>query len=164
MAREGGAAAESSLVTHASPKCLSACRYLGLVLAGLVAGVDKKDVLSPAWPMLEELRSLGPLHPDIDEVALGSFRTRQPPQIAGSGYVVRSLEAALWAFQQTDDFQSAVLQAVNLGDDADSTGAVCGQLAGACYGANGISAELLTGLAKQELIENASARLLKTAD
>ncbi|MGI8980060.1 MAG: ADP-ribosylglycohydrolase family protein [Pirellulaceae bacterium] len=157
-------AAESSLVTHASPKCLSACRYLGLVLAGLVEGVDKKDVLSPAWPMLEELRSHTPLHPDIDEVAAGSFRTRQPPQIAGSGYVVRSLEAALWAFQQTDDFQSAVLRAVNLGDDADSTGAVCGQLAGACYGAHGIPAELLNGLAKRELIENALARLLETAD
>ena len=109
-------------------------------------------------------RSQCPLLPDIDEVAGGSFRTRQPPQIAGSGYVVRSLEAALWAFQQTDDFQSAVLRAVNLGDDADSTGAVCGQLAGACYGVEGIPAELLTGLAKQELIDNAFARLLKTAD
>ena len=78
--------------------------------------------------------------------------------------MVLSLEAALWAFQHTDDFQSAVLRAVNLGDDADSTGADCGQLAGACYGVEGISADLLTGLAKQELIENAFARLLETAD
>lgn len=91
-------AAESSLVTHASPKCLSACRYLGLVLAGLVTGMDKEEVPSPSWPMLQEACSHGRLHPDIGEVAGDSFRTRQPPQIAGSGYVVRSLEATPWAF------------------------------------------------------------------
>jgi ADP-ribosylglycohydrolase len=157
-------AAESSLVTHASPKCLSACRYLGVVLAGLVAGMDKEEVLSPSWPMLHEVRSQGRLHPDIEEVAAGSFRTRQPPQITGSGYVVRSLEAALWAFQHTRDFESAVLAAVNLGNDADSTGAVCGQLAGAYYGEEGIPAELLAGLAKREMIEVALAGLLKSAD
>lgn len=157
-------AADSSLVTHASPKCLSACRYFGLVLAGLIAGVDKNEVLSPSWPMLDELRSQGWLHPDIDEVASGSFRTRHPPQIAGSGYVVRSLEAAVWAFYHSSDFESAVLAAVNLGDDADSTGAVCGQLAGAYYGDEGISAKLLRGLAKREIIETALARLLTTTD
>jgi len=157
-------AAESSLVTHASPKCLSACRYLGLVLAGLITGTDKEEVLSPSWPMLQELCDHSRLHPDIEEVAGGSFRTRQPPQIKGSGYVVRSLEAALWAFHHTSDFESAVLAAVNLGDDADSTGAVCGQLAGACYGDEGISAELLSGLVKREMIEVAVARLLTSAD
>ena len=63
------------------------------------------------------------------------------PAIGGSGYVVKSLEAALWAFHEAKDFREAVLRAVNLGDDADTTGAVCGQLAGACWGESGISAD-----------------------
>jgi ADP-ribosyl-[dinitrogen reductase] hydrolase len=66
-------------------------------------------------------------------VAAGSFRQTQPSEIVGSRYVVRSLEAALWAFHDAQDFCQAVLKAVNLGDGADTTGAICGQLAGACW-------------------------------
>ena len=57
-------------------------------------------------------------------------------QIKGSGFVVKSLEAALWAFYHTDNFKDGVLKAVNLGDDADTTGAVFGQIAGAYYADN----------------------------
>jgi ADP-ribosyl-[dinitrogen reductase] hydrolase len=71
------------------------------------------------------------LHPEIEEVAHGSYQRRSP---IGSGYVVRSLEAALWAFHDAVNFREAVLRAVNLGDDADTTGAVCGQFAGAYFG------------------------------
>lgn len=88
-------------------------------------------MLSPDWEPLSVQRA-EPLHPAVDEVALGSFRRRQPPQIVGSGYIVRSLEAAIWAFHNAADFREAVLRAVNVGDDSDTTGAVCGQLAGAC--------------------------------
>ena len=59
----------------------------------------------------------------------------------------RSLEAALCAFHSAESFREAVLHAVNIGDDADTTGAVCGQLAGACWGAEGIPKEWLDGLA-----------------
>ncbi len=58
----------------------------------------------------------------------------------GTGFVVQSLEAALWAFATTDDFETGALAAVNLGDDADTTGAIYGQLAGAFYGAGAIPA------------------------
>lgn len=148
-------AAESSLPTHASAACLSACRYLAVVLAGLASGVDRFEVLAPDWQALTLLRQCEPLHPAVDEVAAGSFRRRQPPQIVGSGYVVRSLEAALWAFHQAGSFEEAVLMAVNLGDDADTTGAVCGQLAGACWGESGIPREWRDGLARREMIETA---------
>jgi ADP-ribosyl-[dinitrogen reductase] hydrolase len=154
-------AAESSLPTHASPQCLSACRYFALVLAGLMDGVPRETVLAPDWGPLGELRRLEPLHPAVDEVAQGSFRRRHPPEIEGSGYVVKSLEAALWAFHDAADFREAVLRAVNLGDDADTTGAVCGQLAGAFWGESGIPQEWLSGLAKREMIENALAGLLR---
>lgn len=153
-------AAESSLPTHASPQCLSACRYFAIVLAGLIHGLERDEVLSPTWEPLQKLRAREPLHPEVDAVASGSFRDLKPPAIKGSGYVVKSLEAALWAFRDAQDFREAVLKAVNLGDDADTTGAVCGQLAGAFWGESGIPESWLEGLAKREMIEKALAGLL----
>ncbi len=100
----------------------------------------------------------------IDAIAAGSFRDRQPPEIAGTGYVVKSLEAALWAFQGADDFGESVLTAINLGDDADTTGAVCGQLAGAYWGESGIPAARRDGLARMDIIEPILARLLDESE
>ena len=88
----------------------------------------------------------------VGEVAAGSFRRKLPPEIRGTGYVVASLEAALWAFAGKNSFQDAALQAVNLGDDADTTGAVLGQLAGACHGESAIPGRWLECLAMRELI------------
>lgn len=153
-------ATESSLTTHASEQCLSACRYLTLVLVGLQHGLDRQEVLAPDWQPLVELTNLAPLHPAVATVAAGSFRELAPPQIKGSGWVVKSLEAALWAFHRADSFEEAVLRAVNLGDDADTTGAVCGQLAGAFWGEAGIPQRWREGLAGRELIERALQGLL----
>jgi ADP-ribosylglycohydrolase len=148
-------AVQCSVPTHASPQCLSACAYFAAVLAGLLHGLPREDVLAPEWPVLQRLHELFPLHPEIAEVAAGSFRRRVPPAIRGSGYVVKSLEAALWAFHDAADFRQAVLRAVNLGNDADTTGAVCGQLAGAYWGEDRIPAQWREGLAGRELIEAA---------
>ncbi len=153
-------ASQSSLTTHASPQCLSACRYLTIVLCGLIQGNARDRVLAPDWEPLQKLRKLESLHPEIDNVAAGSFRRRKPPEIQGAGYVVQSLEAALWAFHDASDFRQAVLRAVNLGDDADTTGAVCGQLAGACWGQAGIPARWLADLARKDMLETALAGLL----
>jgi ADP-ribosyl-[dinitrogen reductase] hydrolase len=159
VAQLGDHAASSSCTTHRSPKCLSACRYLAVVLAALMSGHDREEVLSADWPILTELQENAPLDPAILEVARGSYRQKQPPQIRGSGYVVHSLEAALWAFHKAPTFREAVLAAVNLGDDADTTGAICGQLAGAYFGVDGIPREWLDGLAKRDWIEDAVQRL-----
>ncbi len=152
-------AEQSSVPTHPSAPCRSACRYFGVVLAALAAGEPREEVLSPTWPVLDDL---GPLHPTVDAVARGSFRAKQPPAIRGGGYVVESLEAALWAFAGAQDFREAVLRAVNLGDDADTTGAVCGQLAGACWGESGIPADWRTGLARTDLLEAALGGTLRS--
>lgn len=148
-------AAESSLPTHASPQCLSACQYLTLILCGLMHGLERDEVLSPHWEPLRRLRKHHPFHPAVAEVAEGSFRHRSPPAIKGSGYVVRSLEAALWSVHHAAHFREAVLKAVNLGDDADTTGAVAGQLAGANWGVAGIPTEWLEDLAGRDTIETA---------
>jgi ADP-ribosyl-[dinitrogen reductase] hydrolase len=152
-------AVESSLPTHASPQCLSACRYMAVILAGLMHGLDRDVVLAPDWEPMQRVKNAEPFHPAIEAVAAGSFRRLQPPDIQGSGYVVKSLEAALWAFHDAVNFSDAVLKAVNLGDDADTTGAVCGQFAGAFSGESGIPAELRTGLARPEMIESALSSL-----
>jgi ADP-ribosylglycohydrolase len=148
-------AEESSLPTHASEQCVAACRYLATVLAALIHGEDRDEVLSPDWQPLQRLNEIKPLHPLIQEIAQGSFRQKEPPAIKGSGWVVKSLEASLWAFYDAETFQEAVLKAVNLGDDADTTGAICGQLAGAYWGESGISESLRAGLARMDMLEKA---------
>ena len=156
-------AEESSVTTHASEQCLSACRYMALVLSALIHGEDRTTVLSPHWKPLVELNGIKPLHPLILAVAQGSFREKHPPAISGSGWVVQSLEAALWAFHDAESFEEAVLKGVNLGDDADTTGAVCGQLAGAFWGESGIPVALREGLARYDMVDTALAGLLERA-
>ena len=84
------------------------------------------------------------------------------PDIRGTGYVVHSLEAALWAFAKSTSFEHGALLAVNLGDDADTTGAVYGQIAGAFYGADAIPARWRSRLARLETLESFAARLMNT--
>ena len=87
--------------------------------------------------------------------------SRAPADREGSGYVVRSLEAALWAFHNSGSFREGALLAVNLGDDADTTGAVYGQIAGAFYGERGIPEEWLRPLASRPLIERLAEALYR---
>jgi len=148
-------AIESSLPTHASPQCLSACVCMTVMLCGLIDGRPRDEVLDPEWEPMQRAREIAPFHAEIAEVADGSYRWKQPPEIVGSGYVVKTLEAALWAFHNAEDFREAVLEAVNLGDDSDTTGAVCGQFAGARWGESGIPGEWLDGLAERDMIGQA---------
>jgi ADP-ribosyl-[dinitrogen reductase] hydrolase len=134
-------AAESSRTTHGAPAAVDACRYFAGLIVGALRGIRKEELLGDRYSPAAGGWDAQPLHPDIDEVARGSFKRRQPPEIQGSGYVVRSLEAALWAFHTTDDFAAGCLAAANLGDDADTTAAIYGQLAGAYYGMDAIPSD-----------------------
>lgn len=152
---------ESSRTTHGATEAVDACRYLGALLVGASREVDKDELLSERYSPVPGYWKQHPLTPTIDKIAAGSFKKRNPPEIRGTGYVVQSLEAALWAFFHGSSFQEGCLLAVNLGDDADTTGAVYGQLAGAFYGEEGISAEWRSKLAKRQLIESLAERLFK---
>jgi len=153
-------AGESSRTTHGAPSAVDACRYFAGLLLGALRGRSKEEILSAFF-------CLGPdpnywqrhaLAPEIAEIANGSFKQKEPPEIIGSGFVMRSLEAALWAFHRSDSFREGALRAVNLGDDADTTGAIYGQLAGAYYGVNAIPRDWIERLAMRELIsEKANA-------
>ncbi|MHB9146297.1 MAG: ADP-ribosylglycohydrolase family protein [Symbiobacteriia bacterium] len=150
---------ESSRTTHAAPEAVDGCRYLGALLVGAANGASKEDLLAGPFEPAVGLWTEAPLAPRIAEVAAGSFKRRNPPEIRGTGYVVDSLEAALWAFYHSDSFREGALLAVNLGNDADTTGAVYGQLAGAFYGDDDIPAEWREKLAMRDLIESLAERL-----
>ena len=133
--------ADSSRTTHGAEEAVDACRYFAGLLVGALNGVDRETFLSAGYCPVENLWVRSPLTDGIAEVASGSFKDLEPPEIEGSGYVVRSLEAALWAFHKSQDFREGALLAANLGDDADTTAAIYGQIAGAHYGVEAIPPE-----------------------
>jgi ADP-ribosylglycohydrolase len=156
-------AADSSRTTHGAATAVDSCRYFAGLILGALAGAAKDELLAPRYSPVPGLWEGRPLAPEVDEVASGSFLRREPPEIVGSGYVVRSLEAALWAFARGVSFREGALLAANLGDDADTTAAVYGQLAGAHYGEEGIPAEWRSKLALLGTIEGLADRLHDTA-
>lgn len=90
----------------------------------------------------------------------GGWRGRPRHEIRSSGYVVHTLEAAIWSVARTGDFRNAVLLAANLADDADTVAAVTGQLAGALYGLSGIPDDWLARVACKDRLLGAAQRLL----
>jgi len=153
------ACADSSRTTHAAAAAVDACRYFGGLLLGALHGAGKEELLAPAYTPLPGYWQQHPLTPAIADIAAGSFRHKQPPEIRGSGYVVHSLEAALWAFYHSRSFRDGCLLAVNLGDDADTTGAIYGQLAGAFYAVGDIPTPWRERLAGRPQIEEFAGRL-----
>lgn len=152
-------AGQSSRTTHGAAECVEACRYFAGLLLAAVAGLSKEQILHNNYEPAMAHFIRNPLTGKVAEIAGGSFRTKQPPQIRGSGYVIHTLEAALWAFHHTDNFRDGALAVVNLGEDADTTGAVYGQIAGAYYGAAGIPGGWGAKLAMRDLIERRAAEL-----
>jgi ADP-ribosyl-[dinitrogen reductase] hydrolase len=152
-------AAESSRTSHGALEAVDACRYLAALVVGALHGSAKEDLLADHFTPAPNLWDEAPLAPRIAEIASGSYRRREPPEIRGTGYVVHSLEAALWAFHRCSTFREGALLAVNLGDDADTTGAVFGQLAGAYYGEHGIPQEWRDRLALGGLIATLAEHL-----
>jgi ADP-ribosyl-[dinitrogen reductase] hydrolase len=156
-------AALSSRTTHGVVECVDTCRYLAGLIVGALQGRPKEELLAPLFTPAPGLWEKDPLAPKVAAVAAGSFQLKDPPAIRGTGYVVNSLEAALWAFHKADNFRDAVLLAVNLGDDADTTGAVVGQLAGAYYGEDAIPEGWRAKLAMRPLIEERAGQLFAMA-
>jgi len=149
--------AESSRTTHGAAECLEACRLLASMLCEALAGSGKEAIVRGHDGL--ELRQ-----PKLAAIADGAYLDKPVEAIRGSGYVVECLEAALWCFWRTDSFEAAVLAAANLGDDADTTAAVCGQLAGAHYGIEGIPARWLNRLAGRSMIEQMAVALDRAGD
>jgi ADP-ribosyl-[dinitrogen reductase] hydrolase len=144
----------SSATTHAAPEALDCCELLGEVLLNALTGHPKNQLL-PVAPALAS--------PKVNDLAAARYRAKKMDEIAGSGYCVESLEAALWCFDTTLTFEAAVLAASNLGDDADTTAAITGQIAGAHYGAAGIPARWIQRLHMADEIDQLACQLFERA-
>ena len=153
-------AGEMSRTTHAAPEPVDACRYYAGLIVGALEGQTKDDLLDHGLRLVQAARRQEPLAPAIETIVNGSFKERHPPDIRGTGYVVHALEAALWAFWHSEDFATGALAAVNLGEDADTTGAIYGQLAGAYYGVEAIPVHWRSQLAMADRITALTEQLL----
>lgn len=143
-------AVQSSRTTHGSRECLEACQYFSHVLVKALSGISKEEIFE-----CSDLCEMESIH----HICRRDFICKTENEVKGSGFVVESLEAAIWAFWHTDSFKDAILAAANLGDDADTTAAICGQLAGAYYGRDSIPADWLSALHCKDHIENIALRL-----
>lgn len=139
-------AGESTRTTHGAAQAIACSQFFAWMLREALMGAPREAILAPRCP-----HTLA----DAPTAALaeGSWRDKSVDTIRGSGHCLAALEAAIWCFANTDSFESAVLAAANLGDDADTTAAICGQLAGAHYGVDAIPAHWLQRLAMREEID-----------
>ena len=147
-------AAESSRTTHQATEAIESCKILGHILHTAINSETDKCALFDNLPQIE-------LTPQLQAMCNREYINKVEAMINGSGYVVESLEAALWAFETTNSFADAVLKAANLGDDSDTTAAVCGQIAGAYYGLSAIPTDWLNVLFEYPRITKIGHRLLR---
>ncbi|NHZ36994.1 ADP-ribosylglycohydrolase family protein [Massilia rubra] len=150
-ARVSQHAADSSRTTHGAPEAVQACQLFAGILSAALDGQPKEALLANA--------GFAPTEPTLAAMATGAFLDKADSDIQGTGYAVDSLEAALWCFFHTDSYEAAVLRATNLGDDADTTAAISGQLAGAFYGVQGIPARWLDQISMRAEIDDMACRL-----
>jgi len=135
---------QSSMTTHPSEISRDCCRYYAALIIGAVLGESREMLLSSTElyvpPGLDkDYWTVNPLRSEVlDIVANCSYQKSNPPDICNSAYVVKTMEAALWAFYHSDSFEDGALKIVNLGDDADTAGCIYGMLAGAFYGNDAI--------------------------
>jgi len=151
---------ESSRSTHDNTICIDACRLYGSMIVKAVQGGDKNSILNYDSELWNDI----PLEESIDNVALGSYKEKNPPEIKGTLNIIESIEAALWAFDRSSSFAEGALMAVNLGDDADTTAAIFGQLGGAFYGYNSIPDDWKLNLLDRGLIEYISNNLYEISN
>jgi ADP-ribosyl-[dinitrogen reductase] hydrolase len=148
-------AADSSKTTHGAPEAIECCQLFAELIGKALQGAPKAD--------LRSLPELTFVEPKVAAIARGDYLSKSKNDIRGTGYCVASLEAALWCFQHTDSFETAILEAANLGDDADTTAAIVGQLAGAYYGVQGIPPSWLTKLHQGDDIDAMAQDLFHAA-
>jgi ADP-ribosyl-[dinitrogen reductase] hydrolase len=149
-------AGESTRTTHGAEEAIACSRLFALQLRAALNGASKEALLGTA--------PLEPLSAQVQALAAGAYRQKSREAVRGSGYCVESLEAALWSFAQTSSFEDAILLAANLGDDADTTAAICGQLAGAFYGVQDIPLAWREKLAMRAEITEMADQLLALSE
>ncbi|WP_018046170.1 ADP-ribosylglycohydrolase family protein [Methylobacterium sp. 88A] len=121
-------AQEQSRTTHGAIEDVEACNLFVLILREAIQGAGKQALRSRTWDGT----------PKVQAIAAGAWRGKPRSKIRSTGYVIDTLEAALWCTEQAGSFEDALVLAVNLVGDADTVGAVTGQIADAVFGASDI--------------------------
>lgn len=137
--------------THAAPEALACSELMAEVLMRGLTGMAKDDMMRIGE------RAGDP--PAVQAIRAGAYRDKPASAIEGSGYCVASLEAALWCVARAATFEEAVLMAANLGDDADTTAAIVGQIAGAHHGVRSIPQRWLAKLHMRDEIDRLATAL-----
>ncbi|RHZ43053.1 ADP-ribosylglycohydrolase family protein [Aspergillus thermomutatus] len=157
MDRALSTATLSSNATHPYPTCAECCMVYTRLIVCAMNGSSKED-------LAKEVTSTAFIDVQVKQrldhySSITDWEKTDEDDIKSSGYVVSTLEAALWAFFTTSTFESGAFKVVNLGNDADTVGAVYGGLAGAYYGIEEIPSEWIAGLQKKEVVEEIASGL-----
>jgi len=115
-----------SQVTHAHEECITGCAFINTMIARMITGVGAQDAYQWALKTVDmpnEMRQIIQLAP-----------RRKRDELRNTGWVRHTIESALWCLLNTNSFEDALVQVINLGGDTDTAGAVVGALAGAAYG------------------------------
>lgn len=157
-------AGRSSMTTHAAPLAIDACRCYAWLITQALRGASREELQATFAGAPPGPWEKSPARVEIADVVSADWGAKPRESIVSSGYVVASLEAALWCFATTDSLEDACLAAANLGDDADTTAAITGQLAGAFYGVQAIPPSWLATLAERALITDMADGLLGVSE
>jgi len=143
----------ASSITHRHPRTLMACGFYCLMVRSLLEGysadeaykyaIDQARVNYTKMPFAEELNH-------FERLFSGLMGSVPETAIQSGGYVLHTLEASIWCLLNSKSFDEAVLKAVNLGEDTDTTGCVTGGLAGVYYGLKTIPKDWLNSIARKE--------------
>ncbi len=139
---------KSSETTHSSIICRDSSKLFGCILYNLIKGVDKDSLINIWRQQIDKKKLCKELH----SIYSGDFLNKSRNDIKSTGYVIDTLEAALYSFFKFDNYHDTILFCVNLGDDSDTVGCVTGQIAGAYYGIRHIPRKWIWKLRKLELL------------
>lgn len=153
-------------LTHAHKRSHIACSIYIFLCMALFAGKEKKEAAQLAirkafkyYKALPEYKDELQHYKALED--LDAFIAREDSEISSSGYVVDTLEAAIWCFYTTHSYKACVLRAVNLGDDSDTVAAIAGGLAGVYYGVEAIPSEWMDVLQGKDIIEKVYAKFFR---
>lgn len=152
-----------SSITHGHIRSVIACFYYLEFARQIMEGKEKSEIYRDLQSVVSGHLSALLIDPAevviFDRLLKYDIHRLPEAEIRSSGYVIDTLEAAVWCLLTTDSYSEAVLRAVNLGQDTDTTAAVTGGLAGLLYGYDGIPAEWITQIARKGDIANLAERL-----
>lgn len=144
---------DASSITHRHPRAMMACGIYCLIIRALLEGRSPRGAYQYAMEQARRHYNMAPFReemPNFGRLLAGDIESLPEEAIASDGYVLHTLEAAVWCFLTTGSYREAVLKAVNLGWDTDTTAIVTGGLAGVHYGLDAVPQDWRDTIVRKE--------------